>query len=857
MKKIKIILLLFLIIPLSALFGCADDKGNIKPTPSPSSSPIVTPGTITLESFTADIMENPQAIYIGNYLLYNLKCNGVTVDASKYLIRNNHFIFLEGFYYEVGLGEHILQFNFKEGTQEITLTVTDTFKAEYELPQIDNYVYPLSSFVLPSVKRKNDWQQLDITYKVTKGGADCIVTLTEGGIAVDADSAGDYVYNIEIKRHGQVLENINYNIKAVTDEDFGTIIDNTVSNQFSDVWSLNYIDSNISYVNQVTDDEGITKSALKYENKCTASTTERMLLLDRETILNAYKKGYKKISFWAYTQQERVFLRFDFYNSKDGAKFSQYPIPKGVWTKFDYVFSAVGITEEKLYYNLYDLKLGILTFRMEKDTQTNEDIYVESTVYISDVKVIDNSESIDSYAGAYDCEDGDRIIIDDSGNAEFLQESGKTYASRISNGHIFLTRESENLEGFISSGLIFIKDKLFASNVSLEYNSGLTVPLYNMDILKIYGYDIEYSIKKDQTTTQLESLNYVFDFGSDYEYIISIKQNGLVLSQTVLPIILTESCGINYATQNALQYWSIKESGELFYYTSPTFNGFVFNNGGWSDINTGTIRLDSAVINSAIDAGFNAINIKAAISSAAYPSTELRPVKITGDTYVNILDPLGNTQIHFFNKNVSTEIVNIYIYITNNGVFADSSAQFGLMNTSLGARLLFSEITFVKKDYEIDFEGLNLADKTNFNYWSIQSPGSFYYNRVEYPLTLENHNDNTLASRTIVLNSTLINAAIAQGYDTLSFMACISSNAGQTTDILPIKLNGEDYEEILDDNGDNYRTSFDKTVSTDYVQFNIKITNNGVYGGGSGDFGICKTEPGARLYLKDIYFTKS
>ena len=277
-----------------------------------------------------------------------------------------------------------------------------------------------------------------------------------------------------------------------------------------------------------------------------------------------------------------------------------------------------------------------------------------------------------------------------------------------------------------------------------------------------------------------------------------------------------------------------------------------------SSITNSTARLDSFVINKALDDGYNAIKFRLYLSTGSPATTaEFRPILINGGTYTSIF-AMNNIGINYYtdlSPGVSKDVI---VKITDNGEYVNGTNQFGIMlSASAFSIAMITDIKFINYEFTEIFDNTNFAISAS-KYWSIQSPGWFWNpggDVIRFEIQ-EGSYSWDLGPTTLVLDSLIINTAIALGYDTLSFKAVVHVHKALLAPRKLFKTGVEytSYENIVDDNNNNYETLVSEGTR---IEFNVKITNNGPYGGENGDFGIWKSEPSAKISLTDIYFTKS
>jgi len=355
-----------------------------------------------------------------------------------------------------------------------------------------------------------------------------------------------------------------------------------------------------------------------------------------------------------------------------------------------------------------------------------------------------------------------------------------------------------------------------------------------------------------------------------------INQSSFGFKDKAIDVDVIAETNINLAGENRMDLWSVLQEPGGFYYhkSSSGDDGIMFTSGGWGYSATAVLRLDSAIMNDAIEKGYTCLTFEAQVSgSSTIDSTPIAPVILNAVSDIVMVDELGRSYLKTIQK--TDGYVSFTVNITGYGEYQTGTYQFGIRLGEKDAKVYIRNIKFDKLPSSLPqgtFDTYNFAPRTSLQlkHWTMLPPSkintdnnvstgyNLYCNDSGLLVLTTGNEANSLTVGTIRLMSSVINAAIREGYDTLSFMAAITaSSTTATTEMRPIKITGDTYEPIVDSSGNNYYTTFNKGVSTADVQFNISITNNGEYADGTAQFGIMSSSATARLTFRDIYFTKS
>jgi len=355
-----------------------------------------------------------------------------------------------------------------------------------------------------------------------------------------------------------------------------------------------------------------------------------------------------------------------------------------------------------------------------------------------------------------------------------------------------------------------------------------------------------------------------------------INQSSFGFKDKAIDVDVIAETNINLAGENRMDLWSVLQEPGGFYYhkSSSGDDGIMFTSGGWGYSATAVLRLDSAIMNDAIEKGYTCLTFEAQVSgSSTIDSTPIAPVILNAVSDIVMVDELGRSYLKTIQK--TDGYVSFTVNITGYGEYQTGTYQFGIRLGEKDAKVYIRNIKFDKLPSSLPqgtFDTYNFAPRTSLQlkHWTMLPPSkintdnnvstgyNLYCNDSGLLVLTTGNEANSLTVGTIRLMSSVINAAIREGYDTLSFVAAITnSSTTATTEMRPIKITGDTYEPIVDSSGNNYYTTFNKGVSTADVQFNISITNNGEYADGTAQFGIMSSSAKARLTFRDIYFTKS
>ena len=218
------------------LYGALDAAGQlvtglrrVRVEQDTSKEPILGAATYDLadEKLSVSLQLNG-GIFVGASL------NDILVPSESCAVRENT-LFLDGDFLaaNVGVGNKTLRVTTNLGYAETEATITDNMA-----PQIsakgNNYIYPVDTVVtLPDAERLNGRQNYTLI-KLLLDSDDNPVTITNGKFT--ADKAGVYRYLLDAVKPDDRSYRTEVNVRIATAEEYESIIDLALSDQFTDRW---------------------------------------------------------------------------------------------------------------------------------------------------------------------------------------------------------------------------------------------------------------------------------------------------------------------------------------------------------------------------------------------------------------------------------------------------------------------------------------------------------------------------------------------------------------------------------------------------------------------------------------------
>ncbi len=327
-SKIFLILLSFAVVFVVCFaLGCGEKKNTERKLPQ--------------LSVTSDVADAPYAVSMGDYVLKQVKFGGETLSSDLYKSKNGHLIFLVDSYAEFGAGTLSFTLVFETG-EEMTLQIaqTDEKDPQYVLPEVaENYIFT-QKFDFPVAEKLKEFQNFSFRYVAKMGDEEVPLEVTESAVRVSAPKEGDLDFTIEVIRNEEVFAFQTYRVKTVSEENYNAIFDAALSEQFVSRWQKQSLINEVEFFGAVTDNYGVTKSAIKFiNNEYLGRGDERTFGLPVEYVENAISNGYNTLNF-SYFVPDDADNRFE----NDSVYVARWDSDRQVmnWDKVYYGTSGVG-----------------------------------------------------------------------------------------------------------------------------------------------------------------------------------------------------------------------------------------------------------------------------------------------------------------------------------------------------------------------------------------------------------------------------------------------------------------------------------------------------------------------------------
>lgn len=468
---------------------------------------------------TVDISEKTEAFYIGSSAITSVKLDGELLSESDYVVGLNHILLPEGWYQNAGLGEHTIEITYKTKTLQFNVTIEDNKPLLYELPNDLNFYIPSDKATLPIASFDIEQQEKSVAYSLSNDDGEVDFLSTETGNVISNLEEGDYVYNIKVERKGQTVIDKNYPVNVVSRDYFEGIIDTTDGKMVDNLWINTNSSNSTEYVEEYTDGEGVTRSAVKFVRGATGDEYTRIVGLNPEKLKEMLQLGYKKLSFWycadydeidrtVYSNGLQIYLMYSFGKNVRLTT-------KNVWTKAEIDISSL-FTVSAIENRSSETKfaMGFAT-RLWNDSKKRNDT---TTVYISEVVATDRTGDITPYVGEYVC-GNEKIELNADGTATF---NGVAHSAYVSNNYVVLTDENyNNVSGSIANGFIVLGGKVFATSTPVEYTQKIKSSLDLIAPINANGFTGKYFVTEGEND-EIETTTNVFSKDKEYSLRVEI-----------------------------------------------------------------------------------------------------------------------------------------------------------------------------------------------------------------------------------------------------------------------------------------------------------------------------------------------
>ena len=161
-----------------------------------------------------DVTDMPSAFSIGTYTLKSVKVNGDVLEENMYIVSNGYFIFAVEYYGELGVGENLVEVEFKQGTIEFTVSVVDGVAPIYVLPEEDLLYASATEIVsLPYAYKEVIWQDYEIKYTLLENEEPILSFVNPDKEDLDVElETGLYNLEIEVVKNQEILDSFNAEI---------------------------------------------------------------------------------------------------------------------------------------------------------------------------------------------------------------------------------------------------------------------------------------------------------------------------------------------------------------------------------------------------------------------------------------------------------------------------------------------------------------------------------------------------------------------------------------------------------------------------------------------------------------------
>lgn len=558
---------------------------------------------------TVDISEKTEAFYIGSNAITSVKVDGVLLSESDYVVGLNHLLLPDGWYQNAGVGEHTIEITYKTKTLQFEVTIEDNKPLLYEVPSDLNFYIPSDKATLPFANFDVEEQEKNVTYTFGNSNGNINLTSTANGQSLSNLQEGDYVYNIKIERKGQTVTDKSYPVKVVSRDYYEGIIDTTDGKMAENLWINTDSKNTTEYVEEYTDGEGVTRSAVKFVRGATADEYTRIVGLNPQKLKEMLQLGYKKLSFWYCIETDNI----DRTVYPDGLQFyvmysfgrSVRVTTKNVWTKAEVDISSI-FTVSAIENRSLETKfaMGFATRLWDGSKKGNG----KTTVYISEVIATDRTGDITPYVGEYVC-GNETIEIKSDGTATF---NGVAHKANVSNNFIVLTDENyNNVTGSIANGFIVLGNKIFATTSPIEFTQKIESSLDLIAPINLNGFTGKYFITEGEND-EVETTTNVFSKEKDYSLRVEIyhgtEKVGEVTKEVVVNSMKVDGNIAHNAFDNSIVSLRIQAgSGTL---KNENNNLILTCNGNGKTY----LEFDNAFISEAIEQGYTTINVTFALT---------------------------------------------------------------------------------------------------------------------------------------------------------------------------------------------------------------------------------------------------